>query len=780
MARLSSDLVLTLHDKVTGAAKQIDLSLDKLQRRQGAFGNSMVATNGATMKAGAALGMYARNAAMATAPFAAAFGAKEVVVAAATFESALTNIQKKANTTAEQTRQLGDDIKDLATNGKLASPIEDIAAAYERGAAAGIPLDDLKTFATLSAKAADAFEMSATDVGNASAGFSTVLQIPMDQMERYFDLINGLADAGIADESGIVNYLDRAGSMAKTFGLSAEETAAFGAALANLKVPAEKAATATNSIFTKLLAPNALSKNAREAYFTLIKDDKKFAKQLATGKSAEAFVGMLESLKALKAEARAGLAADLFGQEHVDTVLQMVEGIDEVKRNLNFAGDQSKWFGSLDKSYQLKLDDMMSQWQLFQNNLKRLTIDLGTLILPPGKDFLSDASAALQGLDATIKGVTTSYNILSSALTGNSNKPGDFDPKSWTDFWPDIVNKKRQDANAKAAETEKTLAGKSPRSGAVSMQASRNMDGVLTATVVAGLRNTVRKLTADTPGEQNDRREFIRKQQPIEQYDPGSGIAYRDWLQQKHARDEAAAEAAKLPPMQLPTQSEFDRKTDRVPVPSARPDRVVAVPTPRPAVVVVDSVAPEPRLSQAVKPVAYEPLRPSVNPYADTPVVTASTFAAPQAAAPAAPPPPAVSPRTAPLVSAREAESFSIAALVSQFSALLDRAGSFQKGTTGADVTDEAGITVDTAAMDAAKMKAAETGAAIQTSLAVTATPNVVTTSISAARREVDALVSSLQRIPGLAAAASSAAAGAASAGASRVDYDGLHADLNQ
>lgn len=40
----------------------------------------------------------------------------------------------------------------------------------------------------------------------------------MGDMEKYFDLINSLADSGIADERDIVNFIDRAGAGLKVFG----------------------------------------------------------------------------------------------------------------------------------------------------------------------------------------------------------------------------------------------------------------------------------------------------------------------------------------------------------------------------------------------------------------------------------------------------------------------------------------------------------------------------------------------------------------------------------
>ncbi|MFC5036849.1 phage tail tape measure protein [Tianweitania sediminis] len=341
---------------------------------------------------GTASRMALAGAAGAIAPIAGAYGASSVVREAADFESALTNIQKKAGITAEETARLGEEIKTLATSGDLAVPLEEIAAAYERGAAAGIPLDQLRQFALLSAKAADAFEMSAEDVGNTAAGLNKALGVPMERMESIFDLINGLADSGIADESGIVDFLDSAGAMGKTFGLTVEQTAALGATLANLKVPANEAATAVNSMLTKLLAPNSLSKKGFLAFKRLVGDTEEFAEKVAEDADG-ALVDLIKSLRKLDSASRTGVIADLFGQEHVDVVSQLVEGSEELVRNMDYAANQQGWAGSLNNSYQLKLDDFWSQWTIARNTLRELMIDAGNMSMPYIKSGLEEARA---------------------------------------------------------------------------------------------------------------------------------------------------------------------------------------------------------------------------------------------------------------------------------------------------------------------------------------------------------------------------------------------------
>lgn len=337
--------------------------------------------------------------------------------AAADFETLMTGIQKKAGATAEQMEAIGQEVLDLAMGGDLASSIDEIAAAYERGAAAGLPLDDLREFALLSTKAADAFEMSAEATGNAFVGFQKVLGVAGDDLERVADLINYLADSGIADERDIVAFMDSAGALAKTVGFSVEETAALAAALVNLKVPAGEAATAMNAVLTKLIAPQAMSKQARAAFEAVVGDAGAFAKAMAEDADT-ALVGLLEKLSQLENSQRAGAIAQIFGLHHADVMQQLVTGVDELKRNLTEAKNEAAWLGSLQQTYAMKLDDYWSKSQRFWNNMKGMLTVLGERTLPlfgEALDAMSDfihriafdgsLDAISEGFDSTLRSV---------------------------------------------------------------------------------------------------------------------------------------------------------------------------------------------------------------------------------------------------------------------------------------------------------------------------------------------------------------------------------------
>lgn len=386
--------------------------------------------------------------------------------------------------------------------------------AYERGAAAGLPLNELKEFAVLSAKAADAFEMSSEDVGNAAAGFRTALGIPINQMEKLFDLINGLADSGISDERDIVDFIDRSGAQLKMMGLQNEQIAAYGATLLNLKIPAEVAARAMNTLSTKLLTPKATKKSAK-AFATLFGSADEFTKLMkkdANGAVLE-FFKRLEKLDKFK---RAGLLTDILGQGFSDEINRVVSAMPELIRNLDYAASNN-WFGSLSKSYKLQLDTVMAQWKRFRNNLKVLEIDLGDLILPPAADFLDDASRKVKELRASINSLHRTWEALKNAATGQ--KSGDFDQKGFdiTDPWgarkrtqaervqrrvmDDLANGKESDLRVGELGGDRSTAN-DPALGAFG---ARDMEGAWQGNAVAGTVVDLNRMRGETPGEKREK-----------------------------------------------------------------------------------------------------------------------------------------------------------------------------------------------------------------------------------------------------------------------------------
>ncbi len=317
-------------------------------------------------------------------------GAKEAVAASATFEESLFGIQKKSGATAEQMAKLGDEIKGLAT--EMPVSIDEIASAFERGAAAGIPLEELREFAKLTAGVADAWDTSAENVGNIFAGFNVGLGIARKDLASYASLINDLADSGIADETGIADFVDRVGASLKNFGMTPEEIAAYGAAMLNLKMSSEVGARAMDTLTGKLSAPENLSPKSRKALGAIVGDLDKFGK-LAGNQKLTFF---LKQLDKMTGQRRTSLLGALLGEGFDDEITRLVAGVEEVERNLDMARKHvANPSTSIVDAQAKKLELFNSQLKIMQNHLQTIATNVGDEILPALTDVAKSINETL-------------------------------------------------------------------------------------------------------------------------------------------------------------------------------------------------------------------------------------------------------------------------------------------------------------------------------------------------------------------------------------------------
>ncbi|ORE87741.1 phage tail tape measure protein [Aurantimonas sp. 22II-16-19i] len=469
---IEARLKLTAIDRTRKAFDSVSKNLDRVDKKSAQIEKQ----NSLLGRAERGMAGYARTAMMAAAPVAAAFGAGDTLKTAAQFETALVGIRKKGDLSARALEKVKSEILGIVESGQVAMNPAEIAEAYQRGIASGIPINEMRDFVVLSAQAADAWEMTGEASGNAFAGFKESLKLTQSEMRPFADLINTLADAGISDERDIVDFLDRTGAQLKDMGMSKENIAALGGTLLDLKMPAEQAATAMNALSTKLLNPKN-TKASMQAFDKLYGRTENFT-ELMKEDANGALIDFLKRLQRLDKFKRTELLTDIVGLEHASKVNRLVSSLDLLQTRMATANDPSQYVGSLGKGYQLKLDTLESKWKVFKANLEKLQIDLGDLIIAPAGDVLGDVTTMVNQLGSAIKGVETSWAALSTAMGGN--KSGDFDgPRT---LWDKINDPwgvgAQQDADAIAAKTIKALADKSPKSGAVGAMGARDMGGV--------------------------------------------------------------------------------------------------------------------------------------------------------------------------------------------------------------------------------------------------------------------------------------------------------------
>jgi TP901 family phage tail tape measure protein len=191
-----------------------------------------------------------RTAAAAATAFGAAIGIS--TKAAIDFESSMADVRKVVDglETPEAFRQISDEIMGLAAQMPIAA--EGFAEIYAAAGQAGIAREDLKEFATQVAQVAVAFDMTAQEAGTAMAKIKTSLGLSIPALGDLTDAMNHLSNNTASTASELVDFTLRAGQAGKSAGLTAEQTAAFGAAMIASGVRTEIAATSFRNMVKAL------------------------------------------------------------------------------------------------------------------------------------------------------------------------------------------------------------------------------------------------------------------------------------------------------------------------------------------------------------------------------------------------------------------------------------------------------------------------------------------------------------------------------------------------
>lgn len=300
--------------------------------------------------------------------------------AAIEFESAMADVKKVIDfDSPEQFRQMQNDILGMVTDGGIplaASQMSEIVAAAGR---AGIARNELKQFALDAAKMGVAFDMSAQQAGAAMTGMRTIFQLNQKDVVKLGDAINFLDNNMDATAAGMIEIANRAGSTAKLFGLTGQQTAALGATFLALKTPPEVAATGINAILLKLKTADRQSAQFRAA-LDEIGYSAEGLKEAIENDAQGALIGFLEQVQ--KADDVQGVLSELFGMEYSDDMAKLVDGLDQYKKAVDLSSQETAYAGAMQKEFDTRAATTANSFTLLTNRVNRLAINVGSVLLP--------------------------------------------------------------------------------------------------------------------------------------------------------------------------------------------------------------------------------------------------------------------------------------------------------------------------------------------------------------------------------------------------------------
>jgi len=398
MAVLESKLIVSLIDKLTGPIRG---PVDALNRLNGAAARNTAALNR----------MGARMVEAVGAGYLLARGLSAPVNAAIEFESAMADIRKVVDfATPEAFTRMGKDIRDMSMRIPIAA--DGIAQIVAAAGQSGIANSELTEFAEMAAKVGVAWDISASEAGEAMAKLKTALGRSVADTGKLADAINHLGNNSAASAPQILAVVRRVAPMASQFGMTAEQVAAIGAAMTGAGFESEVAATSLLNIGRALTKGASATKRQSAVFKTLGLSAKGVAK--AMQKDA---VGTLQDVLArinkLPAATRAAAVSDLFGDE-ARALGPLISNGTLLADTLALISDESKYAGSAANEYATASKRTANALQLFKNRVNDLGISIGDALLPPLNSLLEKVGPIVTDLSE----LAQRYPNLTRAIIG--------------------------------------------------------------------------------------------------------------------------------------------------------------------------------------------------------------------------------------------------------------------------------------------------------------------------------------------------------------------------
>ena len=197
---------------------------------------------------------------------AAALGAAMVISAKAAmdFDSAFADVRKVVgNIDSSGLKEMRSTILQMSTEMPIAAT--ELAKIFAAAGSAGIATKEIEQFATDVTKISVAFDMTAEEAGTAMAKLRTSLRLSQTELVSLADAMNHLSNNTASTAKQVTEFVLRTGTVGQSAGLTAEQTAAFGAAMISAGADTEVAATSFNNMIKALARGESMTERQMSA-----------------------------------------------------------------------------------------------------------------------------------------------------------------------------------------------------------------------------------------------------------------------------------------------------------------------------------------------------------------------------------------------------------------------------------------------------------------------------------------------------------------------------------
>lgn len=271
--------------------------------------------------------------------------------------------------------------------------------------------DQIRKVVEAGTKLGVAFGMAPNDVTSQIVKIANAKGIDVnksDSMERimeFADAINYLDDHTAASGREIINFTKKAVQTAEGVKMDTKDVSAFGASLVSLGISSDSANTAFKNLMTVLQTGPRNRKTGVE----YLEKSGYSVKQLTTEfkknptKTAVEFIKRLNKLRNAPAGAdAAAIVRFAFGQMSSQGIMALVNNPEVLEKYLKMARQDSK--GWTEKEFKARqINDPIVRFQLLQNKIKSLQVDIGEALMPLADTFITNIKDMSKAIAPIVK-----------------------------------------------------------------------------------------------------------------------------------------------------------------------------------------------------------------------------------------------------------------------------------------------------------------------------------------------------------------------------------------
>ncbi|WP_024554771.1 phage tail tape measure protein [Franconibacter helveticus 513] len=392
--------------RITRETERFNRQLSEQEARLKRVGEQQRKMNAAREQYSKTLEARDRVAGAGAAMTAAGVGIGAPVVAAvkdyASLEDAMKGVAKQVNGLRDDNGNRTSQFYELQAAIKTASetlPLQngavDYAALVEGGARMGIGENaktwkelkaDLLNFASVSAKAATAFELPAGQLAEDLGKIAGLYKVPAKNIEQLGDVINYLDDNAKSKGNEIIDVLQRMGGVADR--LDFRKAAALGSTFLTLGAAPEVAASAANAMVREL----SIASMQSDRFFDGLDALKLKAGQLEKDMANDSMGTIRRVLQMVNQkiapDKRLNVLTQLFGKEFGDDAGKLANNLDELDRQLALVQGRAS-AGSMQKESDINKDSLSAQWMLTKAGTANVMSGLGETLRTPLMEIMS-------------------------------------------------------------------------------------------------------------------------------------------------------------------------------------------------------------------------------------------------------------------------------------------------------------------------------------------------------------------------------------------------------